>query len=222
MEASQVKTKKRVADHGEVLTASREVNAMLDFVKQETERIESRFLEPACGNGNFLAVTLERKLAIAEARYGRSQRDFECYAVLAVSSLYGIDILQDNVEQCRQRLYTVFDSEFYSPLFKARADNRCRETVQFILERNVICGDALTLKTVGAMSGNIVFAEWSLVAGSMIKRRDFTFRSLLAHEGLKETPLFSDLGEDVFIPTPVNEYPPTHILDLANVQRQQL
>ena len=220
MDVSQVITKKRVSDHGEVLTGKREVNAMLGLVKQETERIESRFLEPACGNGNFLTVILERKLAMVEERYGRSQRDFERYAVLAVSSLYGIDILQDNVEQCRHRLSDVFDSQFYSRVFKTRADDRCRRAVRFILERNIICGDALTLKTVGEKPGNIVFSEWSLVSESMVKRRDFTFQGLLAHEGVKETPLFSDLGEDVFIPTPVSEFPPAHFLDIANVQRQ--
>lgn len=62
--AGQVKSKQRVADHGEVFTNPREVNAMLDMVKQETERIDSRFLEPACGNGNFLAEVLRRKLAV--------------------------------------------------------------------------------------------------------------------------------------------------------------
>src|SRR5439155_12611950 len=105
MQAAQVGTKKRVSDHGEVLTGQREVNAMLDLVRQETERIESRFLEPACGTGNFLTAVLERKLAVVEKRYGKSQLDFERYAVLATSSIYGIDILEDNVRQCRHRLY---------------------------------------------------------------------------------------------------------------------
>src|SRR5262245_14606222 len=106
---SQVVSKKRVTVHGEVLTAKREINAMLDLVKQETDRIESRFLEPACGNGNFLTVVLERKLNVVEKRYRKSQLDFERYAVLAVSSIYGIDILPDNVRACRQRLFEIFD-----------------------------------------------------------------------------------------------------------------
>src|ERR1700752_1553981 len=112
MEAAVVRTKKRVADHGEVLTGQREVNAMLDLVKQETDRIDSRFLEPACGDGNFLTVILERKLAIVEKRYGKSQLDFERYAVLAVSSMYGIDILPDNVRDCRRRLFEIFDTTY--------------------------------------------------------------------------------------------------------------
>ena len=215
---SQVVSKKRVADHGEVLTGKREVNAMLDLVKQETERIDSRFLEPACGNGNFLTVVLERKLAVVGKRYGRSQLDFERYAVLAVSSIYGIDILEDNVRQCRDRLYSIFDRDFYSRLFENSSKDKCRESVRFILERNIICGDALTLKTVGEKPGYIVFSEWSPVNGSMLKRRDFTFHGLLAHEEVRELPLFSDLGEDVFIPTPEKEYPPVHFADVASAE----
>ena len=217
MEA-QVKSRQRVMDHGEVLTDKREVNAMLDLVKPETERIESRFLEPACGNGNFLTVILERKLEVVARRYGKSQLDYERYAILAVSSIYGIDILEDNVQQCRHRLFGVFEWS-YTGLFKNRAKNKCREAVRFLLERNIIWGDALTLKTVGEPPGFIVFSEWSPVNGSLLKRRDFTFHGLLAHEGIKELPLFSDLGEDVFIPTPEKEYPPTHFLEIAHVQQ---
>lgn len=214
----QVVSKQRIADHGEVLTGKREVNAMLDLVKQETERIESRFLEPACGNGNFLTVILERKLAVVEKRYGKSQLDFERYAVLAVSSIYGIDILPDNVRDCRQRLYEIFDT-VYARLFKGAIKDKCREAVRFILERNIIWGDALTLKSVAENPGYIVFSEWSPVNGSMLKRRDFTFHGLLAHERMKEMPLFSDLGDDVFIPTPEKEYPPVHFMEIAHVQQ---
>src|SRR3989339_787701 len=105
----QVVSRERVADHGEVYTATREVNAMLDLVKSETERIESRFLEPACGTGNFLAEILERKLRVVGESYGKSQFDFERYGILAVSSIYGIDILLDNVQECRKRLFNIFD-----------------------------------------------------------------------------------------------------------------
>ena len=215
---SQVISKQRVADHGEVLTGKREVNAMLDLVKQETERIESRFLEPACGNGNYLTVILERKLAVVERRYGKSQLDFERYSVSAVSSLYGIDILPDNVSQCRERLFNIFD-ELYERLFPDTSKARCRDAVRFILARNIIWGDALDLKTKNEPRVPIVFSEWSAVNGSMLKRRDFTFHGLLAHEGIKELPLFSDLGEDVFIPTPEKEYPPVHFLEIAHVQQ---
>ena len=202
---------------------------MLDLVRTETERIDSRFLEPACGNGNFLAEILTRKLGIVEKRYAKSQLEYERYAVLAVSSIYGIDILEDNVQQCRHRLFEIFNG-YYSRLFKDKTRNGCREAVRFILERNIIWGDALTLKTVGEKPRYIVFSEWSPVNGSMLKRRDFTFHALLRHEetrqfllfpdlikkSAEQLPLFSDLGEDVFIPTPEKEFPPTHFMEVAH------
>lgn len=215
--ASHIVSKQRVTDHGEVLTGAREVNAMLDLVAQETERIESRFLEPACGDGNFLTEILARKLRVVEKRYARSQLEYERYAVLTVSSIYGVDILQDNVHACRRRLFDLFEDN-YSRLFKDKTKDGCREAVRFILERNIIWGDALTLKTVGEKPGYIVFSEWSPVNGNMLKRRDFTFHGLLTHEGMKELPLFSDLGEDVFIPTPEKAFPPTHFMEVAHAQ----
>ena len=214
----QVVSRRRVADHGEVYTSKREVNAMLDLVKSETERIDSRFLEPACGTGNFLTEILERKLRVVEARYGKSQLDYERYAILAVSSIYGIDIQEDNVQQCRQRLFGIFDLN-YLRLFKNKTNDNCRESVRYILERNIIHGDALSLKTMGDNPKPIVFSEWSPVNGSMLKRRDFTFHGLLEHAAIKELPLFSDLGEDVFIPTPEKEYPLSHFLEVADVDK---
>jgi hypothetical protein len=214
---NQVVSKKRVADHGEVYTARREVNAMLDLVKQETERIESRFLEPACGTGNFLTEILERKLGIVESRYSKSQLEYERYVVLAVSSSYGIDILKDNVVECCNRLFTIFDQK-YTSLFKKTAKEECRNTVKYILKKNIIWGDALDLKTVGENPQPIVFSEWSPVNGSMIKRRDFTFKGLLDRAAIKELPLFSDRGDDVVISTPVKEYPLIHFLRIADAE----
>lgn len=209
----QVKSKHRVATYGEVLTGKREVNAMLDLVKQETERIDSRFLEPACGTGNFLAEILERKLAVVENRYKHRQYDYERYAVLSVSSIYGIDILEDNVLHCRQRLFGIFEHS-YLRLYKNHTKDSCRTTISYILGRNIIHGDALTLKTQESPSQPIIFSEWSLVSNDMLKRRDYNFAELLEHESYKKLPLWSDLGEEVFIPTPVKDYPPVHFLAL--------
>jgi len=222
----QVKSKQRVADHGEVLTRKREVNAMLDLVKQETMRIESRFFEPACGTGNFMAEILERKLRVVEMRYRRSQLEYERYAVLAVSSIYGIDILEDSILECRKRLFGIFDSA-YSSLYKKTAKNQCRNTVKYILEHNIILGDALTLKTVDENPQPIVFSEWSLVVGSKFKRRDFAFHELFPPKKEKQRSLFSesdqsllsDLGENVFIPMPIKEYALTHFLRIADVDK---
>lgn len=215
-EENQVVSKQRVADHGEVFTSKREVNAMLDLVKQETERIDSRFLEPACGVGNFVAVILERKLCVVEKNYSKNQFDFERYSVIAVSSIYGIDILKDNVEDCRNRLFSIFN-EKYSALFKADCKEECRNTVKYILTKNIVWGDALTLTTVCDKKESIVFTEWSPVNGCMIKRRDFAFHNLITSSYNNELPLFSDLGEDVCIPEPVKEFPPTHFLRLLDL-----
>ena len=189
---------------------------MLDLVKQETERIDSRFLEPACGTGNFLTVILKRKLAVVEKRYGKSQLDFERYAVLAVSSLYGVDILLDNVRDCRLRLFEIFDAT-YTSLFKKETKDKCREAVRFILERNIIWGDALDLKTKDEPRKPIVFSEWSPVNGSMLKRRDFMLSFLL--EKQHQMILFSDEGNVADLNEPIKEYPPVHFMEIANVQQ---
>lgn len=210
-----VKSKSRVAEFGEVLTPPEIVNAMLDLVKQETERIDSRFLEPACGTGNFLVEILRRKVQVVEKNYKRSQLEYERYAVLAVSSIYGIDILQDNVQECRQNLFGIVDAA-YTRLYQDKAKEAFRETVRYILVRNIVHGDALTLQTVDQNQQPIIFAEWSLVNGSLLKRRDFAFHELVSQASMQELPLFSDLGEQAFIPEPVKEYPPVHFLEVAH------
>lgn len=209
----QVVSKKRVTDHGEVYTHPREVNAMLDLVKQETERIESRFLEPACGTGNFLVEILNRKLAVVASRYAQSQIEYERYAVLAVSSIYGIDILADNVAACQERLFKVFDTA-YTALFKTDAKDICRASVRFILSCNILHGDALTLKTVSHEP--IIFSEWSAVNGNWLKRRDFKFADLIDRADSQALPLFSDLGDESYIPEPVADHPLVHFLEVGN------
>lgn len=178
----QVKSRKRVADHGEVFTAEREVKAMCDLVKPETERIDSRFLEPACGDGNFLSEILERKMAVVRKKYRRSVVDYEMNSLLAVSSLYGVDILADNVEACRQRLFDLWDKEYRSVCKKECNDNM-RRAIRFILGRNIVCGNALTLMCVDEnaqdTSEPIVFSEWAFVMGGQIQRKDYYFSELL-------------------------------------------
>jgi hypothetical protein len=210
MSERQVKSKQRVTDHGEVFTAEREVKAMCDLVKTETERIESRFLEPACGNGNFLAEVLSRKLAVVKARYSKSPYDYERYSVLAVTSIYGVDILEDNVQECRERLYQIWEQE-YSTNVKKRADDQCCKVVRYILEKNILCGDALTMER--SDGSPIIFAEWSLVTGNQIKRRDFALDELLnGHEEQMSLDMVGweyDPEVDAFIPAPIREYPLT-------------
>lgn len=215
MSESRTKSKKRVADYGEVFTAEREVNAMLDLVKQETERIDSRFLEPACGNGNFLAEILRRKLAIVKLRYSKNVADYELYVVIAVTSIYGVDILQDNVDECINRMYEIFDNE-YTENCKQEVNDETREAVLYILRHNILCGDALTMKM--SASKPIMFAEWSAVNGGLIKRRDFRFDQMLeGYQDSLQLDLFSgqngweyDEEAKAFIPSPIREYPLVH------------
>lgn len=207
----QVKSKQRVADHGEVFTNPREVNAMLNMVKQETERIDSRFLEPACGNGNFLAEVLRRKLAIVEQRYAKSQQEFERYMVIAVSSIYGVDILEDNAVECRARLFKLVD-EKYTCLFKDKCKDECRRSVMFLFNRNILWGDALDF-TNPVTKEPIVFSEWSAVNGTMLKRRDYVFRFLV--EKTHQFSLFNDEGQPAAIDEPVRDFPLIHFLKLG-------
>lgn len=210
MTSSQVKSKKRVTDHGEVFTNKREVNAMLDLVKQETERIDSRFLEPACGSGNFLTEVLRRKLDAVRSKYGKSQTDYERYAIIAVSAIYGIDILEDNIEECKENLEKIFTEEYAKNKYK-EINPKVLETVSYILNKNMILGDALTLMTVDGKKP-IIFSEWSAVNGNLIKRRDFTLAELLKNEPYEDNSLFSDIFDEVFIPQPIKEYDLVHYL----------
>ena len=202
--AEQIKSKQRVAEHGEVFTAEREVNAMLDLVKQETERIDSRFLEPACGNGNFLVEILRRKLLLVHS---------EVELVQAVGSIYGIDIMQDNVAECRERLLDVIERNY------GKLNGDLLATIKHVLKRNILWGDALTLcepeaSPRGGLEGvPIIFSEWGFI-GETVKRRDYTLDMLLRNQPMQEPNLFSDLGDDAFIPTPCREYKPIHYLKL--------
>ena len=214
----QIKSKTRVEERGEVFTNEREVNAMLDMVKQETERIDSRFLEPACGDGNFLAEVLRRKLDVVNRRYSKSQLEYERYAFIAVSSIYGVDIMQDNVEECRNRLFQEVD-KIYTNRFKSDAKDSFRNSIRYVISVNVLCGDALTLTD--SAGAPIIFPEWSLVSGSKVKRRDYTFASLLDKAEAQPTlSMVKDFDVDKddpsqIVPTPIKEYPMLNYLEVA-------
>jgi hypothetical protein len=207
----QTKSKDRISDFGEVFTAEREVNAMLDLVKQETERIDSRFLEPACGDGNFLAEVLKRKLNVIKNRYEKNPDDYERYSVIAISSIYGVELLEDNTVECRNRLFQIWDKQ-YSSVCDSYANNECRESVKFILKKNILNGDALSLKQ--SNGEPIIFAEWSSVNGSLLKRRDFRLDEMLEGHQEQLSIFMSDWEYDeeikAMIPKPVKEFPPIH------------
>ena len=212
---ASLKSRRRIIDHGEVFTPSGLVKDMLDLVAHECERIDSRFLEPACGDGNFLAEVLRRKLLTVDNKNARNRDKWERDAILAVCSLYGIDLLADNIAACRVRLLEIVGAA-HSARFKTPLPEEAARAAAYILSKNVVQGDALTLRATADRP--IVFPEWSPVNGTMPKRRDFAYDHLLGHAHMSNSPLFNDLGKDVFVPTPVGEFPPCHYLKVPDAE----
>lgn len=210
---SLIKSKRRVADHGEVFTPPWLVEKMLDLVRGETERIDSRFLEPACGSGNFLVPILQRKLAAVEAKYGRSDFEKRHYALLALTSLYGIELLADNIAECRANMLEVF-----AACLGIDEEDELYRAAGHVLSLNLIHGDAM--KMVAADGQPIRITEWSSVGKGKFNRRDFRLDSLTRAGELRQSSvreqasLFGGLGRhEVF--TPVKDYPPMTVRELA-------
>ena len=206
-----MENKKRIKDYGEVFTQKREVDSILNLVKNETLNLESRFLEPACGDGNFLTEVLNSKLDILEKNYSKNQYEFEKFSIQIFSSIYGIDILEDNIISARERLFNQY-FDLYSKKFKSDINQKLLNCIKYLLEVNLVHADALTLKTT-KNDKFIIFSEWSLV-NDKIKRRDFEYKNLIDYAPFEKGTLFSDLGDEVIIPTPIKEYPLTHFLDI--------
>lgn len=201
-----VKSRKRVADHGEVFTPRRLVEDMLDLVKGETERIDSRFLEPACGSGNFLVPVLERKLAAVQARYGNSGFEKRHYALLGLMCVYGIELLADNAIECRENLQGTF-----ARVLKIDSVDPLSAAARAVLEANIVQGDALAMTD--AAGEHIVFPEWGYLGKGMYQRRDFRFDALTQRSAASGT-LF-DAFEEHEIFTPVRTYPAMTIDQIA-------
>ena len=213
MPMNYVKSKQRIADHGEVFTPAWMVEAMLDLVKGETERIDSRFLEPACGSGNFLVHILRRKLAAVELKYGKSDFERRHYALLALMCIYGIELLPDNIKECRANLLDIFG--VYLNLVQS---NDLYRAAFYVLSQNLVHGDALTMRTPEALP--ITFAEWGYLGKGRFQRRDFRFDSLTQSSAFSaEGSLFANLGmHEIF--TPTKNYPPMTVSELAAVAQE--
>ena len=208
---SLIKSKKRVADHGEVFTPPWLVEAMLDLVKNETDRIDSRFLEPACGSGNFLIKVLQRKLAVVELKFGKSEFEKRQYALLALMCIYGIELLADNINECRANLIDIFAD--YLKL--DRSDDTCL-AASFVLACNLLQGDAMKMRTHDDQP--IAFAEWGYIGKGKFQRRDFRFDVLTGSAAFSaEDSLFADLGmHEIF--KPIKTYPLMTVRELAAAQ----
>lgn len=208
-----IRTKKRVADHGEVFTPGWMVDAMLDLVKGESERIDSRFLEPACGSGNFLVRILRRKLAAVELKFGKSDFEKRHYALLGLMCTYGIELLADNIAECRANMLEIFAD--YLNLDEADELYRAASNV---LAQNLVHGDALTMRTQDGQP--ITFAEWGYLGKGKFQRRDFRLDTLSATTAIGEGALFAQLGkQDIFAPT--KTYPPMPVRELASAAQQE-
>ena len=208
-----VKSKQRVADHGEVFTPAWLVEAMLDLVKGETERIDSRFLEPACGSGHFLVSVLRRKLAAVELKYGQSEFERRHFALFGLMCIYGIELLPDNITECRANLLDIFAGY----LGLAPADELYRAAF-YVLSLNLVHGDALTMR--GQDGSPITFAEWGYLGKGKFQRRDFRFDALTQSSAFSEEgSLFAQLGKhEIF--TPTKTYPPVTVGELAASARE--
>ncbi|GAA4778171.1 N-6 DNA methylase [Stakelama sediminis] len=203
-----IKSKKRVADHGEVFTPPWLVEKMLDLVQGETERIDARFLEPACGSGNFLVPILQRKLAAVEVKFGKSDFEKRHYALAGLMCCYGIELLDDNIAECRANMLEVF-AEYLglneaSDLYRAAS---------FVLSLNLIHGDAMTMRDTDGSP--IAVVEWGYLGKGKFQRRDFRLDVLTGMASFSaEGSLFASLGKhEIFTPTRV--YSPVTVNELA-------
>lgn len=205
---SIVKSKQRVADHGEVFTPAWMVEAMLDLVKDETERIDSRFLEPACGSGNFLVRILQRKLAAVELKFGKSDFEKRHYALLSLMCTYGIELLEDNIDECRANML-----ETLADYLELQESDELYRAASYVLSQNLVHGDALKMRTFDDQP--ITFAEWGYLGKGKFQRRDFRLDVLTGSAAFSgEDSLFAHLGKhEIF--TPSKTYPPMTVSDLA-------
>jgi len=210
-----IKSKQRVADHGEVFTPTWMVEAMLDLVKAETERIDARFLEPACGSGNFLVQILRRKLAAVELKYGKSDFERRCYALLALMCLYGIELLADNIAECRANVLEILAD--YLDLDEA---DELYRAASYVLSQNLVHGDALAMRTHDGRP--ITFAEWGYLGKGKFQRRDFRLDTLtLSSSFSAEDSLFAHLGKhEIF--KPIKTYPPMTVSDFGELRQAEL
>lgn len=204
---SLVRSRKRVADHGEVFTPAWKVRAMLDVVKDESERIDARVLEPACGSGNFLVEVLRRKLATVEQKFGRSEFERRHYGLFALMCVYGIELLADNVEECRANMLEIF-----AEWMGVEETPNTYGAAAYVLSQNIVHGDALTM--LDGAEDPITFAEWGYLGKGRFQRRDFRYDTLVQMSSLGEETLFASLGKhEIF--TPVRSYPPLTVVELA-------
>ncbi len=207
MDMEHVKSRQRVVDHGEVFTPAWMVEAMLDLVKNESERIDSRFLEPACGSGNFLIQVLKRKLAAVESKYRKNDFEKKHHALLGLMCIYGIELLEDNTQECRQNLLDIF-----SEYINVDKENEWYKAAQLVLSINIIRGDALSMTD--PQGEALTFPEWGYLGKGSFQRRDFRYDNLVDVSSFGEGTLFAGMEKhEIFAPT--KTFPQMTVADLT-------
>lgn len=194
MDERLIKSGDRVKDHGEVYTPEHIVKDMLDLVKEESYRLESKFLEPSAGNGNFLVEILRRKLETAK---GLGLESLDRNTFIAVASIYAIDILSDNVKQAKDRMIEIVRKEYENNGLELSL--KLDKTIQYVLDKNIIWGD--TLKGTKQDTGDdIEVVDW-IMDGDLVTRKVYDFRYL-------NNPMIGDI--------PLREYEPIKFIELGS------
>ena len=209
MKENIIKSSTRVKDLGEVFTPKKTVNLMLNQpeIKEKIQDLTATFLEPSAGEGAFLFEILKRKMHVAE-KQSQTEKEYEENCLIALSTLYGIEIMEDNVEMLVMNMIMTF-TEIYSGAviskFSAKNPNtHVLKSAQIIIKANIAQGD--TLKGTAADGKPIIFSEWKLIKGrtKKVERLEYTFQSILdgggsisaQKHGFKEIDLFSDYSEN--------------------------
>ena len=221
----QIKSKSRVSNFGEVYTAKKQVTDMVNLVDNMASEITATVLEPACGNGNFLSEILRRKLNVVKQKYKKSKSEYEKYSVLAVSSIYGVDLMDDNVRECRERLFDIWHKA-YKSVCKDETMLDCEEAVKYILKHNILCGNALTMLRVDTEGNDteepIIFAQWDLMTGDLMKRLDYRLDELMrGHNDQMDMFMYMngwkyDEETHAWIPAPIREFEPVNYWEVQN------
>ena len=223
----KIEKKSKISEFGEVFTSEKEVNSMIELVKNELERIESRFLEPACGDGNFLSVVLTKKLEIVYKKYKKSLYEFEFKSLIAISSIYGIEIQEEHVDKCVFRLYEIW-LDFYKKVAKDKIDKNLVKSIQYILKKNIVLGNALTYRN-DLKNQPILFSEWNKSRNNQIIESIFSFEYIVSDTkvdnnqiSLFQNELDFDEKIDAFIPKAIENYPPISFKELYKNGEKQL
>ena len=204
----------RIAEYGEVFTNEKEVKDMLSLVQNETQRIDSKFLDPACGDGNFLEEVILQKLMLLKQINKKEQLNYEKNLFLIVANTYGIELLKDNVIKCRKRIYKIV-SEIYLKQFKNNFNSQFIASLNFVISKNIVHGDSLTNRN-PSNGEYLKFSEWVFTTRSLVKRREFLYKELIENSIINDSPLFASNQNQVFIPEPYKDFKVIHFYELAN------